>query len=217
MGSVASLSGQAQGGYQLLSVAKAQSQDASVSERVRLEALLGKTAERLGDWRLAEGHFEEARKLAPHDAYLLGAYADFLLDRGRPAEVVSLLGEETRVDGLLLRLTLAEKAIGKGELETHIEDLRARFAASRRRGDTLHQGDEARFRLHVLGEPRAALRLARANWAQQREPRDTRILLEAALAAGRPAAARPALSMLERTSIEDAELRRLADDLRSKR
>ncbi|MGI8426117.1 MAG: tetratricopeptide repeat protein, partial [Actinomycetota bacterium] len=58
MGSLASLSGQAEGGYELLRLAEAQSQNATLGERVRLETLLGKTAERLGDWGRAEGHFQ---------------------------------------------------------------------------------------------------------------------------------------------------------------
>jgi tetratricopeptide (TPR) repeat protein len=217
MGSLASLSGQAQGGYELLRLAEAQSQNATLGERVRLETLLGKTAERLGDWGRAEGHFQEAQRLGAHDAYLLGAYADFLLDQGRAGEVVALLREETRVDGLLLRLTLAEREIGAPGMEAHIEELRARFAASRQRGDSLHQGEEARFLLHLVDQPQAALTLAKANWAVQREPRDARILLEAALASGQPEAARPALEMLERTKLEDAALRRLANELQAKR
>ncbi len=216
MGSVASLSGQAEGGYELLRIAQAQSQNATTSERVRLETLLGKTAERLGDWERAEKHFQEARRLAPHDAYLLGAYADFLLDRGRPTEAAALLGEETRIDGLLLRLTLAEHAGGSPGIEAHIEELRARFAASRQRGDTLHQGDEARFRLYLLNDPEAALTLAQANWRVQREPRDARILMEAALAAREPEAARPVLEMLERTQLQDPALRRLAKELEAR-
>ena len=185
MGSLASLSGQAEGGYGLLVLAKGQSHGATPAERVRLETLLGKTAERMGDRQRAEAHFQEARRLGPHDAYLLGAYADFLLDQGRAGEVVALLREETRVDGLLLRLTLAEREIGAPGRDAHVEELRARFAASRQRGDSLHQGEEARFLLHLVDQPQAALTLAQANWAVQREPRDARILLEAALAAAR--------------------------------
>jgi hypothetical protein len=130
--------------------------------------------------------------------------------------VVALLREETRVDGLLLRLTLAEREIGAPEKEAHIEDLRARFAASRQRGDTLHRGEEARFLLHLVDQPRAALTLAKANWAVQREPRDARILLEAALVSGQPEAARPVLKMMERTGLQDLPLRRLATELRAK-
>ncbi|MGH8566818.1 MAG: tetratricopeptide repeat protein [Gammaproteobacteria bacterium] len=217
MGSVASLSGQAKGGYDLLVLAKTQSQGATEPERVRLETLLGKAADRMGDRQRAEGHFQEAQRLGPHDAYLLGAYADFLLDQGRAGEVVALLREETRVDGLLLRLTLAEREIGAPGKEAHMEDLRARFAASRRRGDSLHQGEEARFLLHLVDQPRAALALAKANWAVQREPRDARILLEAALASEQPEAARPVLEMMERTRLQDLSLRRLANELEAKR
>ncbi len=217
MGSVASLSGQAQGGYDLLRLAEAQSQNATLGERVRLETLLGKTAERLGDWGRAEAHFQEAQRLGPHDAYLLGAYADFLLDQGRAGEVIALLREETRVDGLLLRLTLAEREIGATETGAHSEELQARFAASRQRGDSLHQGEEARFLLHLRDQPEAALPLAQANWAVQREPRDARILLEAALASGQPEAARPVLEMMERTRLQDLPLRRLANELRANR
>ncbi len=217
VGSVASLSGQAQGGYDLLRLAQAQSRNATLAERVRLETLLGKTAERLEDWELAEGHFQLARTLGRHDAYLLGAYADFLLDHGRAGEVVALLREETRVDGLLLRLALAEQEIGAPGKEAHTEELRARFAASRRRGDNLHQGDEARFLLHLVDQPQTALTLAKANWAVQREPRDARILLEAALASGQPEAARPVLQLLEQTQLQDLVLRRLASEIRAKR
>ena len=210
MGSVASLSGQAEGGYGLLVLAKEQSHGAAPAEQVRLETLLGKTAERMGDRQRAEAHFQEGRRLGPHDAYLLGAYADFLLDQGRAGDAVTLLRDETRVDGLLLRLTLAERAIGASGRDAHIEELRARFAASRQRGDSLHQGEEARFVLHLTGRPQAALTLAQANWAVQREPGDARILLEAALTAGDAAAARPALDWMAETGIEDVTLRQLA-------
>ena len=53
----------------------------------------------------------------------------------------------------------------------------------------------------LLDRPARALQLARENWATQREPADARILLEAALAAGDPAAARPVLDWLERTGL----------------
>jgi tetratricopeptide (TPR) repeat protein len=215
LGSVASLAGQAEGGYGLLGLAKEQSDRASLAEQVRLETLLAKTAERMGDRKLAEAHFDAARRLQPDDAYLLGSYADFLLDQGRALEVVALLRERTRVDGLLLRLALAERAVGAPDGDAHIAELRARFAATRQRGDSLHQGDEARFLLHLEGRPEAALPLAQANWAVQHEPRDARVLLEAALAAGRPDAARPALDWLASSGIQDAVLaelaRRLAD------
>ena len=62
--------------------------------------------------------------------------------------------------------------------------LRARFDASRARGDTVHRREEARFQLHLNGDPKLALRLAQENWKIQREPADLRILAEAGHAMG---------------------------------
>ena len=40
------------------------------------------------------------------DTYLLAAYADFLLERGRAQDVLRLLGTRTQADALLLRHAL---------------------------------------------------------------------------------------------------------------
>jgi hypothetical protein len=60
--------------------------------------------------------------------------------------------------------------------------LRARFAASRLRGDRVHLREEARFTLELLGDQRAALALARENWTLQKELADLRLLVESAVA-----------------------------------
>jgi hypothetical protein len=60
--------------------------------------------------------------------------------------------------------------------------LRARFAASQLRGDRVHLREEARFTLELLGDPQAALALARENWTVQKELPDLRLLLESSLA-----------------------------------
>jgi len=165
----------------------------------------------------AEQHFKEALALGVNDQFLLAAYADFLLDRGRPTEVAALLKDWTRSDALLLRLALAEKALKAPGLNEHTRALQARFDAAALRGDTLHQQEQARFHLFLLGQPSRALTLARANWGLQREPRDARILLEAALAANDPEAAQPALDWLARSGYEDPHLRRLAARLEALR
>jgi len=184
-------------------------------QQIRLWALtiLAETDARLGDSDAAERHFREALSLGLRDTYLLGAYADFLLDAGRAQEVRSLLRDETRIDPLLLRLALAEQALGAPTFDAHIADLRERFAAGRQRGDTSHQREEARFTLYLLKDPPEALRLAEANWTQQREPWDVRILLEAALAAGAPEAARLVLDWLATAHLEDAPLQTLVAKL----
>jgi Tfp pilus assembly protein PilF len=210
LANVESLSGRAERSYRLLAEALESAAGAPLPERLWSLTSLAEIAVRLGRSEQAERLFRHALALQPRDAYVLAAYADLLLDEDRPEDVVALLDAETRIDSLLLRLALAEQRVGSTELAAHRAILDARFAASRMRGDSLHAGDEARFALHVLGDRREALRLARANWAVQREPRDARVLLETALAAGDPDAARPVLEMLERTSLEDVQLERLA-------
>lgn len=181
---------------------------------LRLWALtmLGETAARLGDPAAAEAQFRQALALNIEDSYLLGAYADFLLDQGRPAEIRTLLAQKTRIDPLMLRLALADAALGSPDLAADTAVLAERFGASRQRGDRAHLREEARFTLHILHQPAAALDLALANWAVQREPWDARILLEAALAAGRPEAARPVLDWLNASHIQAVRLQALADE-----
>jgi len=217
MSSAASLSGQAGKSYELLLQALESSKTPSPEVRLWALTVLAEIAARMDNPRAAEHHFKEALSLEGRDAYALAAYADLLLEQKRFEEVETLLQDETRIDGLLLRLALSERELGSAQFPEHLETLKARFSASRQRGDNLHQGEEARFLLHLVDQPQAALTLAQANWAVQREPRDARILLEAVLASGQPEAARPVLEMMERTRIQDLPLRRLANQLEAKR
>ena len=81
------------------------------------------------------------------------------------------------------------------------------------RGDTTHEQEESRFSLVVMKQPQEALRLALSNWRVQREPRDARAVLEAALALKDAAAAKPVLDWMAQTGIEDWYLRKLAAQL----
>jgi tetratricopeptide (TPR) repeat protein len=204
------LAGRARDGYRLLQDARKRSPGAEPVLQVWAQTILGELAEQLGDVAAAEQHFRDALSLARRDPYLLGAYADFLLDQGRPGEVIELLEDESRIDPLLLRLALAERRLGARTFDGHLALLQDRFDAARRRGDSVHLREEARFTLHLLDRPGEALELARRNWATQREPADARVLLEAALAAGKPAAAQPVLDWLGRTGLEHVGIEALA-------
>lgn len=173
--------------------------------------LAAEIAERLGD-PSTEQRYRVALALAPDDPYLLGAWSDWLLDHGRPQEVIALLQapDRTRIDPLLLRLALAEQATGGRDLASHVADLAARFETSRLRGDTIHRREQARFELHLQHQPGQALRTALANWSTQREPADARILLEAAAAADQPRAAEPVRAWLRDNGVEDPRLAALA-------
>jgi tetratricopeptide (TPR) repeat protein len=170
---------------------------------------LAEMATRAGMMPEAEAHFRAALAVGPADYYLLGAYADYLLDNGRPQEVLALLRDKTAADPLLLRYALALHAEHSKELAAHVEQLRDRFAASRLRGDRVHLREEARFTLHLLHAPREALELAQENWQVQKEPADIRILLEAALAANDAAAIGVVADWLKNCRTEDVQLNRL--------
>ena len=157
----------------------------------------------------AEAHFRAALALDPADYYVLGAYADYLLDNGRPKEVLALLPDKIAADPLLLRYALALQAEHSKEVPAHVEQLRDRFAASRLRGDRVHLREDARFTLHLLNAPQEALKLAQENWRVQKEPADIRLLLEAALAANDAAAVAVATDWLKNCRLEDVRLSRL--------
>lgn len=177
--------------------------------------LSGELAARHGDAAGAESRFRQALASAPTDSYLLGAYADLLLDQGRNAEVQTLLGSHLRVDSLLLRhaLALQSSAASSTTAAAAIAELQARFDAAARRGDAIHQREQARFELYLRHNAQAALRLALANWQVQKEPADLRILLEAALAAHAPGAAGPALAWRRQRGLEDSIITALAGKL----
>lgn len=209
------LSGQAVTAYAALTAELEHSTSAGKEERLWVLLRLAEISQRLAHHEVAEKHFKQALALGISDTFLLAAYADFLLERQRPAEVVTLLKDKTRSDGLLLRLLLAERSLGLASAQEHERNLAARYQAAQLRGDTVHQQEEARFALQLQNNPAKALELAGENWKVQREPRDARILLQAALALKNPRAAQPVLEWLAENRIEDRDLRSLAQQLTS--
>ncbi len=182
-------------------------------ERIWLATILAEIATRTGAFPEAERYFSEASEVGIKDQYLLGAYADFLLDQRRYQDVISLLRSETKADGLLLRLALAEQALKLPTVQNHTAELAARFAAARERGTAVHVREEARFTLTLQHDAQRALPFAQANWNVQREPADARILLESALAAKNPPAAQPVLDWMKNNHVEDVHLRQLANQI----
>jgi tetratricopeptide (TPR) repeat protein len=207
--------GQADAAAMSLTEALHKHPQASADERLWSLTRLAELQERRGDAVAAEAAFREALGLAVPDVYLLAAYADFLLDRGRPAEVLTLLQGRERADVLLLRLAQAAKATGANTASALAREMAARFDAARLRGDATHRKEESRFVLAVQGDAVRALGLAQENFAVQKEPVDARILLEAALAAKQPAAAQPALQWMASSGIQSVALTPLAQRLQA--
>lgn len=213
MANAASLSGQAEKVYPLLESTLKRHADADPGIRSWAMTLLAEMAVRLGNAGAAETHFRGALALAPGDTYLLGAYADFLLDQNRAAEAESLLARHGRVDGLLLRHALALRARNAPQAGEQTATLRTRFTAAAQRGSDEHLRERARFELGLMNNPSEALRLASENWKTQKEPADARILLEAALAAGDRGAAKPVLQWMQSNGVQDVALAALAGKL----
>ena len=189
-------------------------EDINAVPNLRLWALtnLAEIAQRNGSVEVAERAFREALSLDLPDTYLRDAYADFLLDDARPAEVAELFAQDRRPDGHLLRLALALKTLGDPLAMELTRQLADRFDESRRRGSGLHLREAARFELHLREAPAKALQVALENWQQQREPWDARLVLESALAARNAEAASEVLKWLRETKLEDAIL----NDLQAK-
>lgn len=201
-------------------------EDIDLNTRIWLLTIKAEIAERLGR-EDTESHYREA--LAANgerpDLYLSNAYADWLLDQGRPREVLSLLEKFADSDGSLLRLALARHQLAEQDhqltkknqtqlreaLEADRRELRARFAAERERGGAVHQREAAMFQLYLQDNPQQALWLARDNFRNQREPLDARILLESALAAEAPEQALPAVHWMRDNDITDVRLAPLVE------
>ncbi|NRD44189.1 tetratricopeptide repeat protein [Corallococcus exiguus] len=199
---VMSLSGRSKAAYALLSAALARGTHGTEEQAWALSTL-AEAAARAGDTERATKLFARVLAMDPSDAYSRAAYADLLLDLGRPRDVIALTKDHGQDDNQLLRRVLAESALGTPEAPALAAELASRHEASHLRGDSLHAREEARFALHVQKDAAKALKLALANWEVQHEPWDARILLESALAHGTPADAAPVVRFLEASGAED--------------
>ncbi|MGX9782363.1 hypothetical protein [Janthinobacterium lividum] len=215
LANIASVTGRAASSERLLELTLQRSAGAAPELDSWALTLLAEMATRRGESTLAEARYTRALAQQPRDSYLLGAYADFLLDRQRPQEVARLLKEQQRIDALLLRYALALQSLPGQQpaFQAAKAELAARFNAAMQRGDTVHQREQARFALFLQQDVPAALQLAQKNWAVQKEVPDMRILLEAALAARNYAAAQPVLAWVAANGVEDVALQRLVRQL----
>jgi Tfp pilus assembly protein PilF len=181
---VASVSGRADPAARLLQQTIRTIPESDTTTSVWAHTLLAETLTRTGNLASASNQFDTAMRLDPGDRYLRAAYCDFLLDQRRPDRVLEMTTEFENDDNLLLRRVIAMAALHDSRLDALRELLRQRYELQRQRGDRTHLREEARFRLYLMRDTRAALLLAQQNWQQQHEPADARILHEANIAAG---------------------------------
>jgi tetratricopeptide (TPR) repeat protein len=187
------------------------------SEKSWLYSELGEMAVRLGRDREAERWFQQDLRLSPTDFYVRAAYADLMLQQGRPAEVLALLAGQESLEPLLLRIAIAQKQLHDPALGQSSARLRAAFSAELQRGEAVHRREQARFLLEVEDQPAQSLTAALEDWTVQHEPDDVLILLHAARAAGNPGAAAPALNFVRAQGQRDVRVDALSTTLSASR
>ena len=212
-GSLRSYTGQAEQSLTLLTQIDADAAALPPSFNGWVQGMLAESAERLGNWTLAEAYYKKALTYLPRDNFLLVAYADFLLDRQRPREVIVLLDDYAEADTAFLRLALAHAALRSPDAARYTWIMAARFATYVQRGSEFYGREQVLFALHLQKDPQGALELAKRNWEVQRAPWDARVFLEAARAAKQPQAAAPVLAFLRQTKLQDPIIEPLAREL----
>ncbi|HEX9473014.1 MAG TPA: hypothetical protein VF931_02415 [Steroidobacteraceae bacterium] len=218
LGGVASVTGRPSTARSLAQHALAGTPAGDTAARLWAFTVLAETANREGAFEQAATYFQQALQADASDRYARAAYCDFLLDRGEPGQVLAWTRDQTRDDNLLLRRALALQALTgaaaggaaraawQEQLNAAVAQLRERHAAAQQRGDRSHLREAARLSLFLLRDPGDALRLARENWAVQKEPADARILLEAAIAAHDAATRAQLTAWLRSSGLTDTRL-----------
>jgi hypothetical protein len=188
----------------------------SLEHQVWLYALLGELAYWNGDLTRAEQALGSALALAPAQTDLLAVHVDLLLDTGRARQALTMLAGQEADDGVILREMLAYQKLGLTEAaRSSAQRLQQRFDRAHANSEAVDARHEARFYVSLPGHEQRALDLARVCFGSQRTPWAARLLLEAALHAGRPRSAQPALDWLARSGFESPALHVLASEIAS--
>lgn len=170
--------------------------------------LMGEIAMLQGDDEAAARHFAAvvaADPLAIRERLLL---VDVLLKGGRLNAALDLMKDVPDVDGVLIRRVLAAVALGDSRTADPARaELARRFKLNLDLGLTAHAREEARYFLQIAGDPVQALARAKVNWALQHEIEDAQLLLDAAVAAGDPGAAKPVLLWMQEQGVQVPTLR----------
>lgn len=167
--------------------------------------LLGEIAQLSGDTAAARIYFNQVLAISPASQREQLILADLLLQDGMADQVIPLLADAPATDGVLIRRVLAARATGRDD-RADVAELARRFQLNLDLGLTAHAREEAQYFLLIAADPAQALARARVNWALQHEYDDARLLLDAAVAAGDPAAARPVVDWMAAQHVTAAAL-----------
>lgn len=195
--------GHAETAYQSLHAQTRRAPASDTTDRIWALGTLADIAAQLGRPE-AEQHWRQVLTLAPDDLYTRAQLADWLLERGENEAVIRLTESYEQVDSLAVIRAIAmkrHKHTDAGRLSAMLEE---RFTEARWRGTLLHQRDLARYALDIEGNAETALTHAQANWQDQREPLDTRLLLRAAESAGNDSVLADVRTWLDKHDQRDA-------------
>lgn len=172
--------------------------------RTWLLTTVAELEQRAGRAAAAEAAFRAVLRLET-DAYATLAYADLLLDQGRPLDALKLLHDQQRNDAVLLRLAIAGTRAHAPGAARDVAEMRERITLANERPEArkFHGREQAMFALDVDGDARLALELARGNVDKQREPLDLLVLAQAARASGDAAALAEARQLRDRVGLHD--------------
>lgn len=209
---IMAVTGDAARAYESLEEVLSQAEVTSPETVPWILTVLSQIANSLGRTEVAEQHYRRGLDIAPENHYLKKDFADFLIDQRRFQEALEVLGDMVSDnDSILLALLASKGADRTDDVRRLRQQLAARLEENRLRGNKPHGRIETRYLLYVEHDPLKGLQVALANWAEQKEIRDSRNVLEAAIAAKRKEEVTAVVQFLQRHKTEDVALKRLLD------
>lgn len=143
--------------------------------------------------------------------------AETLNAMGRPAQALEAsLATAQPTDGLLVQALLAASALRDPRAAGLQAQVSQRMASQAQRNEALIERPQMMFYIRHRADLPRGLELARQSWAEQQEPADAALLIEAALATDRPEDGRPVLDWMQRTGYTDPTLAALARTLQTR-
>ena len=168
--------------YDLLTSIYKKDQGSDKEEQSWSLTVLTQMALSLGKKAEANAHIQKALALNPKDYYMLALYADTLLEAKNYEKIIHTLSGFEYVDALLLRLSIAQKALQMPEAIYNTRKLRAHFNTLELRQERAHLRDHAIFELYLDNNKKKAFTLAKENYAYQKEQGDYAIYVQSARA-----------------------------------
>ena len=178
-----------------------------VATQTWLLTTIAELEQREGRAAAADAAYRSVLRLEP-DSYAVIAYADFLIEEGRPREALDLLKDQKRTDAVVLRLAIAGTKAAVPAAARDVVEMRERITLANERPEArkFHGREQAMFALFVERQPALAMELARGNVEQQREPLDLLVLAQAARASGSAEALAEARQLRDRVGLRDRRI-----------